>query len=114
LTPARAAGVPILIGSDEFRHDSRDELKALQRLGVFTADELLAMNQSTVRNAFPKNAVGALADGYRADFIASRRDPRIDLGDASGLFLRVKSGRRLDLPAAAVRRPSSACVEGNP
>jgi imidazolonepropionase-like amidohydrolase len=110
----KAAGVPILIGSDEFRHDSRDELKALQRLGVFTADELLAMNQSTVRNAFPKNAVGALADGYRADFIASRRDPRIDLGDASGLFLRVKSGRRLDLPAAAVRRPSSACVEGNP
>lgn len=110
----KAAGVQMLIGSDEFRHDVRTELGVLQGLGVFTRTELLTMNAATIRAAFPRRRLGALAEGYRADFIATRADPRRDLSATDDIMLRVKEGVPIPDARLALHRPSPACVEGAP
>ena len=110
----KAAGVRLLIGSDNFRHDVRTELAVLQGLGVFSPSELLAMNADTIRNAFPRERIGALREGYRADFIVTRPDPRSDLAATDGIVMRVKSGRPIPEARLALHRPSAACVEGAP
>jgi hypothetical protein len=110
----RAAGVRLLIGSDAFRRDVRGELAVLQELGLFSGTELLAMNEATTRVAFPRLPIAALRNGYRADFIVTRSDPRPDLSATDGIFLRVKAGEQISVPASASHRSSRDCVEGAP
>jgi hypothetical protein len=108
-------GVPLIVGSDEFRHSPLHEIFMLRDTGVFTNAELLNLDvQTTAQAAFPARKVGRLADGYEASFLVLERDPLENLDNLASIVLRVKQGRRITVPDAALHRPSSACVEGAP
>jgi Amidohydrolase family len=108
-------GVPLIVGSDEFRHSPLHEIFMLRDTGVFTNAELLNLDvQTTAQAAFPERKVGRLADGYEASFLVLERDPLENLDNLASIALRVKQGRRISVPDAALHRPSSACVEGAP
>src|SRR5450631_108528 len=108
-------GVPLIVGSDEFSHSPLHEIFMLRDTGVFTNAELLNLDvQTTAQAAFPDRKVGRLADGYEASFLVLERDPVENLDNLASIVLRVKQGRRLSIPGAALHRPSSACAEGAP
>jgi len=111
----RAAGVRILIGSDEFRRDVVPELQSLRLLGMFSDVELLRMDtESTAQVIFPNRKIGKLQDGYEANFLVLDRDPAANLDNLNSISLRVKQGRRISVPASAVSRPSPDCIQGAP
>ena len=108
----RSHQVPILLGSDHFRHSPLDELMALNSLGVFTARELMRIaTVDTPRDIFPTRRIGTLNDASEANFLVLDRDPTADIQNLRSIWLRVKGGRRIDLPQAAIKRPTSACIE---
>jgi hypothetical protein len=107
-------GVKMLIGSDQFRHSVLHEILVLRELRVFSDTEILNMDTSdTARAIFPARRIGRLADGYEANFLVLARDPTQDLNNLTSITLRVKQGRRLTLPAAALNRPTLSCVAEN-
>lgn len=111
----RAAGAPIIIGSDSFRHTVLPEIEVLNRLGLFTNAELLRLaGEQTTRGIFPGMRLGRLRDGYRADFLVLDRDPLANLDALRAIHLRVKQGETIVLPPEAISRASPACVEGSP
>ena len=111
----RAAGVRILIGSDEFRRDVVPELQSLRLLGMFSDAELLRMDTETTAQAtFPHRKIGKLQDGYEANFLVLDRDPAANLDNLNSISMRVKQGRRIFVPASAVSRPSPDCTQGKP
>jgi hypothetical protein len=111
----RAAGVRMLIGSDEFRRDVVPELQSLRLLGMFSDAELLRMDtELTARAIFPNRKIGKLQDGYEANFLVLDRDPAANLDNLNSISMRVKQGRRIFVPASAVSRPSPDCVQGKP
>jgi imidazolonepropionase-like amidohydrolase len=72
----KAAGVPILVGSDEFNQDVLPEVFVLRDLGVFSSAELLNMvTRDTAQDIFPGRKLGRLSEGYEADFLVLDRDP---------------------------------------
>ena len=72
----RAAGAPIAIGSDLFSGDAVDELLAIKELGVYPDKELLQIAVETPSNSiFPGRAIGTLAPGWEASFLALACDP---------------------------------------
>jgi Amidohydrolase family len=108
-------GVPLIVGSDEFRHSPLHEIFMLRDTGVFTNAELLNLDvQTTAQAAFPDRKIGRLAEGYEANFLVLDRDPLENLDNLKSIVLRVKQGRRVSIPDAALHRPSLACVEGAP
>lgn len=115
LTLLRAAGVTLLVGSDKFRRDVVPELQVLHSLGIFSDAELLRMDtEVTVQAAFPGRKLGKLQDGYEANFIVLDRDPSANLENLKTIWLRVKQGRRISVPASAISRPSPDCAQGAP
>jgi hypothetical protein len=111
----RAAGVRILIGSDEFRRDVVPELQSLRLLGMFSDAELLRMDtESTAQATFPNRKIGKLQDGYEANFLVLDRDPAANLDNLNSISLRVKQGRKISVPASAISRPSPDCIQGAP
>jgi len=108
----KAAGVPILVGSDQFNQDVLPELFVLRDLGVFSNAELLNMVTSdTAQDIFPGRKLGRLAEGYEADFLVLDRDPTTTLDNLRSISLRVKQGRRVTVPAAMLKRPTADCVQ---
>jgi hypothetical protein len=68
--------VPILIGSDQFRKNSRDEALSLAKNKLFTNGELLkCWCQLTPQAIFPKRRIGELKDGYEASFVVLLDNP---------------------------------------
>jgi hypothetical protein len=111
----RAAGVRILIGSDQFRRDVVPELQSLRLLGMFSDAELLRMDAELTAHAiFPNRKIGKLQDGYQANFLVLDRDPAANLDNLNSISMRVKQGRRIFVPASAVSRPSPDCTQGAP
>jgi hypothetical protein len=111
----RAAGVRILLGSDEFRRDVVPELQSLRLLGMFSDCELLRMDtETTAQAAFPNRKIGKLQDRYEASFLVLDRDPAANLDNLNSISMRVKQGRRIFVPPSAVSRPSPDCVQGKP
>ena len=111
----KAAGVRILIGSDQFRRDVVPELQSLRLLGLFSDAELLRMDTETTAQAiFPNRKIGKLQEGYEANFLVLDRDPAANLDNLSSISMRVKQGRRISVPASAVSRSSPDCVQGKP
>jgi hypothetical protein len=105
------AGVTILLGSDQFRHSSLNELFVLRDLGVFSNAELFKMiTQTTTQAIFPERKLGRLDDGYEADFLVLDQDPLVNLDNLKSIHLRVKQGHRLSLPSPAMSRASLDCV----
>jgi hypothetical protein len=111
----KAAGVRILIGSDQFRRDVVPELQSLRLLGIFSDAELLRMDtETTAQVTFPNRKIGKLQEGYEANFLVLDRDPAANLDNLSSISMRVKQGRRISVPATAVSRSSPDCVQGKP
>jgi imidazolonepropionase-like amidohydrolase len=111
----RAAGVPILVGSDEFNQDVLPEVFVLRDLGVFSNAELLDMaTTETSRDIFPDRKIGRLAEGYEADFLVLDKDPTANLDALRSIRLRVKQGRRLTVPAAMLSRKGPDCLDLGP
>jgi imidazolonepropionase-like amidohydrolase len=111
----KAAGVPILVGSDEFNQDVLPEVFVLRDLGVFSNAELLDMATTrTTQDIFPDRKLGRLAEGYEADFLVLDKDPTQTLDNLRTISLRVKQGRRLTVPAAMLKRPNADCLQLGP
>jgi hypothetical protein len=97
----RRFGVPLLVGSDQFRHSPAGEAMLLSRLRLFANDELLRMwCETTPRAIFPGRKIGRLADGYEASFVVLSGDPLADFGATARISLRVKQGIVLPAPEA--------------
>jgi len=93
LETLRAAGVHLLVGSDQFRHSSAQEAHALAATGVFTPMELLRLwATATPRAIFPQRRVGRLADGYEASLLVLDADPTHDFAATGRIRLRMKQG----------------------
>ena len=111
----KAAGVPILIGSDEFNKTVLSEVFVLRDFGVFSNAELLNLvTRDTAQAIFPKRKLGRLADGYEADFLVLDRDPTANLDNLRSINLRVKQGRRLTVPENMLKRASADCMPLGP
>lgn len=89
-------GVPIAIGSDEFRETSLLEAMKLYKLKVFDNVTLLKMwCETTVATIFPQRKVGHLKDGYEASFLVLSGDPLQDFSKVQKIEMRVKQGEIL-------------------
>lgn len=107
----RQAGVQFVVGSDQFRHNIRDELAAIELTKQFSNAELLNLvTRDTPRRIFPQRRVGALEPGFEASFLALEGDPSRELAALRKISLRVKRGIQLDLLPAANARPGDSCI----
>ena len=86
-------GVKIAIGSDHAQ-SPKDEVKALQKLGVFDNNTILRLwCQVTPETIFPGRKLGHFKNGYEASFIALDGNPSASLDNISKISLRVKQGK---------------------
>jgi hypothetical protein len=96
----RRFGVPILIGSDQFRQTPAGEARLLAKLGLLSNAELLRSWCVTTPEAiFPNRRIGRLAEGYEASFLVLEGDPLADFSATGKIRLRVKQGVVLPEPA---------------
>ena len=106
LTLLRRHGVPILIGSDQFRQTSAPEAQDLVKMGLFTPTEMLvAWAVATPQSIFPQRRIGELRPGFEASFLVLGGDPIADFGNTSRIGLRVKQGVVLQLEKTAPAFP---------
>jgi hypothetical protein len=90
------AGVPLLLGSDDFTSNSLAELRSLDALGVFERAALLRIaSVDTPRALFPKRRLGCFDNGCEASFLLLADNPLQNLDALTGIQLRVKQGRVL-------------------
>lgn len=82
-----------MIGSDEYRHTSREEALYIAGLGVFTPLEMLhKWSEETPRAIFPGRKIGRLQEGYEASFLVLEKDPSTDFQNTTQIHMRVKQG----------------------
>ena len=113
----KAAGVPLLLGSDMFTATALVELRQLASLGVFSRAELLKMASiDTPRALFPQRRLGCFEPGCEASFLLLAADPLLDIEAVSQPLLRVKKGRLLTLmgDVAEASEASSDSAEPGP
>ncbi|MDB4916904.1 MAG: hypothetical protein JWM95_4548 [Gemmatimonadetes bacterium] len=93
LTTLKDAGVQVLLGSDNYSGDGKDEAAYLQSLGVFSNAELLVLwTETTPRAIFPARRIGILQPGYEASFLVLSCDPVQHFQCVDSLTIRYKSG----------------------
>ena len=93
LRTLREAGVQLAVGSDAYRDDSREEVRYLATLGVFSELDLVRLwSESTPRAIFPRRRVGCLSTGCEGSFVVLRSDPSRDVTRVDDIMLRVKDG----------------------
>jgi imidazolonepropionase-like amidohydrolase len=108
----KSAGVPVLVGSDEFRETVRPEFLRLEDLGVYDRAELVRMATTmTPQWIFPGRRIGRLSEGDEANFLVLTANPLEGLSAFKSIALRVKAGRRLAAAAQMVARSGPACVQ---
>lgn len=100
LSRLRAAGVPLVIGSDMVMGTVVDEILYLDALGLMPRAELLRLaTLDTPRTLFPGRAIGAFAEGQEASLVAYEADPIAALDTLRRPRLRIKRGALLAEPA---------------
>jgi imidazolonepropionase-like amidohydrolase len=98
LTKLKAAGVPLLIGTDGQPDAAPMEASYLIGLGVLSPTEALqTLTQATPQWIFPGRRIGRLSPGYEASFLVLGGDPRVDFRATGDIRRRVKQG--FDIPA---------------
>ena len=98
LTALKAAGARLAVGSDRYQDTGLDEAMNLATLGPFTTEEVLRLAVETPRLAiFPDRAIGTLAPGWEASFVAVPCDPSADLACIRRATHRIKQGASLEL-----------------
>jgi imidazolonepropionase-like amidohydrolase len=108
LARLQAAGVPLLVGSDVFIGTARNELHALDDLGIDRATLLRLATIDTPRALFPGRKIGCFEPGCEASFLVLAGDPIADLGVVDVPMLRVKQGRLLTRLADVAASSSQA------
>lgn len=92
----KAAGVPLLVGSDLFTGTAQAELKQLAEFGIFSPAELLKIaTMDTPQALYPKRRLGCFDEGCEASFLLLGTDPLLDAKAIATPLLRVKQGRLL-------------------
>lgn len=101
----KAAGVSVLIGSDNYGSDSRKEADYLHSLGVWTNLELLRMwSITTPETIFPKRRLCHLSPGYEANFLVLSGNPLQDWSSTHAIVDRWKQGVHIELPVPPARQ----------
>ena len=102
LATLKAAGARLAVGSDRYQDTGLDEALNLATLGPFTTEEVLRLAVETPGLAiFPDRAIGTLATGWEASFVAVPCDPREDLTCIRRATHRVKQGLVLSVEGTA-------------
>ena len=97
----RAGGVKLAIGSDGISGEApfataKGEVEYLRESKLADPLELLRMwAVNTPQTIFPKRKVGALRDGYEANFLVLEADPLSDPANLYRIRTRVKAGKLL-------------------
>ena len=95
----RRNSVQILIGSDQFRKNARDEALSLAREKLLTSEELLhAWCEVTPQAIFPKRKITRLKDGYEANFVVLRTNPLEDFTAVKDVLMTFKFGEQVGPP----------------
>jgi imidazolonepropionase-like amidohydrolase len=98
LTRLKAAGVPILIGSDHYGEDSLHEADYLHSLGIWSNGELLRMwSVETPQTIFPHRTIGELKPEYEASFLVLSANPLKDWAAIHRIVNRWKQGVRVEI-----------------
>jgi imidazolonepropionase-like amidohydrolase len=89
------AGVTIAIGSDTTAGAGvLNEVRFLHETGLFSNLELLKMwSETTPTFIYPKRKIGALKEGYEANFVVLEGDPSRDFSRTQKILMRVKQGQ---------------------
>jgi hypothetical protein len=94
-----AAGVRLAIGSDSYRVDAQAEALYLASLHALDNLTLLKMwCETTAQTIFPARKIGALKDGYEANFIVLAGDPLRDFANGIEVRRLFKHGKLLSVP----------------
>src|SRR5215472_10749044 len=90
-------GVTLAVGSDTKPGSGvLKEIDFLKDANVFSNLELLKMwSEATPRAVFPKRKIGALQEGYEANFVVLAGNPIEDFSQVKTIRMRVKHGERL-------------------
>lgn len=93
------AGARIVLGADWWWETSATEANYLAQHHVFPLPVLLRMSSETTPQAiFPERAIGRLAPGYEASFLALTCNPVADWSCTSEIQTRTKQGLLLTKP----------------
>jgi imidazolonepropionase-like amidohydrolase len=93
LMKLKAAGVPILIGTDGVADAAIAEARYLVDLKVFTPKEaFVALAVKTPRFIFPGRRIGVLQPGYEASFLVLKADPTQRFDAVTRIVRAVKQG----------------------
>jgi hypothetical protein len=96
----KAAGVELLVGTDNYGKDSLKEANYLQALGVFNNLEVLRMwAVATPKDVFPRRKIGELKSGYEASFLVLESDPLKDWSATHAIRDRWKQGQHIVVTA---------------
>ncbi len=113
LTHLKAAGIPILVGSDRYGQDALDESNYLQTFGLWSNLEMLRMWAVTTPQAiFPKRRLGELKPGYEASFLVLSANPLLDWKASHAIVDRWKQGTHIEpvLSTTEAAHPRAAGV----
>ena len=95
----RAAGVRIVLGTDNGQRNVVDEADNVRRLTKWSNADLLTMlATTTAADVFPSRKIGRLEDGYEASFLALDGDPLEDWSALRRVAVRVKQGHVIEVP----------------
>ena len=98
LTRLKAAGVPILTGSDLFDGWVIDEIDALAATHVFAPNELVRIATRTTPQAmFPDRRIGVFEEGAEASLVAYDADPVRSLAALRSPRFAIKQGEMVGL-----------------
>jgi len=99
LSKLKAAGVRLLIGTDQQPDAAPDEAIYLVKLGIFSPTEALdALSRATPLWILPGRRIGRLAVGDEASFLVLGADPTRDIAAIKAIRRRVKQGIEIAPP----------------
>jgi imidazolonepropionase-like amidohydrolase len=109
LQKLKAAGVPLLIGTDGEPDAAIAEARYLIDLGIFTPKQALrSLTFDTPRYILPGRRIGAFNLGYEASFLVLDGDPSVDFNAVARIGLRAKQG--IELPDLAITHVAVASM----
>lgn len=91
----RAAGVPVLIGTDRWNETSFAEVEHLVTIGALTPAEALEAWIATGPAIFPDRRIGRIAPEFEADFLVFSENPSESLSGLQSITHRIMGGEIL-------------------